>query len=117
MLWQGEEDQVVEIHHVVLPKSGKVQVAKGDFHRLPHKAQKFIAKWIETCTPQSIYICDGSQAEADEITSELVEEGMLTNLPKLQNCYLARTDPEDVARVESKTWVCTEGNRIAISRT
>lgn len=107
-MWRNEDGQVFEVHNVVLPKAGAVPVAKGEFHRLPLKVQKFIAKWIETCTPRCLYICDGSDGEAEEITAKLIERGLLTKLHKLENCYLARTDPEDVARVESKTWVCTE---------
>ena len=37
----------------------------------------------------------------------MVKKGILTPLPKYKNCFLARTDPKDVARVESKTVIST----------
>lgn len=42
------------------------------------------------------------------------EQGTIKNLPKYENCWLARTNPEDVARVESKTFICTERREQAI---
>lgn len=69
--------------------------------------QRFIAEKAELCRPRGIYICDGTQHEADEITAKLVERGMLTPLDAYENNYLCRTDPKDVARVESKTWIVT----------
>lgn len=105
----GQEDtQFYEVHNIVVQHIGPIPIAKGDFHKLPMKVQKFIAKWVDICAPRALYICDGSQAEADEITHKLLERGVLTTLPKYENCYLCRTDPADVARVESKTWICTE---------
>ncbi|CAG0924437.1 unnamed protein product, partial [Notodromas monacha] len=44
----------------------------------------------------------------------MVERGMLEKLPKYENCYLATTDPLDVARVESKTFICTPNKRDTI---
>ena len=38
----------------------------------------------------------------------MVHQGVLTPLPKYQNCYLARTDPKDVARTESRTVISTK---------
>jgi phosphoenolpyruvate carboxykinase (GTP) len=57
------------------------------------------------CTPKAIYICDGSAAETEELTEKLVDRGLLVPLPKMENCYACRTDPADVARVESKTFI------------
>jgi phosphoenolpyruvate carboxykinase (GTP) len=110
-MWRNENDQALpqEIHHIVLPKTGTVPVTQGDFGRLPPKVQQFIAKWVETCTPASVHICDGSELEGEEITKKALKRGLLKKLDKLDNSYLARTDPGDVARVESKTFVCTEG--------
>ena len=105
----GKEDtQFYEVHNIVVQHIGVIPIAKGDFHKLPSKAQKFIAKWVDICAPRALYICDGSKAESDEIIHKLVERGVLTELPKYENCFLCRTDPADVARVESKTWICTD---------
>lgn len=44
----------------------------------------------------------------------LIDAGTLMRLPKYQNCFLARTNPADVARVESKTFICTERREQAV---
>jgi len=62
---------------------------------------------VNLLCPTGIYICDGSDDEAQELTDKLVDRGMLVKLDKLDNCYLCRTDPADVARVESKTFIVT----------
>lgn len=62
---------------------------------------------VNLCQPKGIYLCDGSEEEAEELTDKLVTRGTLVKLDKLQDCYLCRTDPADVARVESKTFICT----------
>ena len=41
-------------------------------------------------------------------------EGLVKRIPKLDNCWLAKTDPKDVARVESKTVICTENENETI---
>lgn len=46
-----EENLFYEVHEIVVQKLGHVPIAKGDFHYLPKKAQKFIAKWVSTCIP------------------------------------------------------------------
>ncbi|KAK6981950.1 hypothetical protein BgiMline_017300 [Biomphalaria glabrata] len=102
-----EEDLVYEVHEIVVQKVGKVPVAKGDFSHLPKKVKIFLAHCVQLCGPRGIYICDGSQEEADEIIHKLLERGTLTRLTKYPNSYLCRTDPDDVARVESKTFIVT----------
>lgn len=59
-------------------------------------------------------ICDGSDSEYSTLIRLLQEQGTLTALPKYENCWLARTNPADVARVESKTFICTEQKADAI---
>ncbi|KAL5022407.1 hypothetical protein ScPMuIL_001562 [Solemya velum] len=102
------DDEVIEVHEIVVKRLGPVPIIKGDFHYLPKKAKKFIAKWVSIMKPRCLYLCDGSQSEADEIIQKLTERGTLTKLPKYENCYLCRTDPADVARVESKTWIVSQ---------
>ena len=44
----------------------------------------------------------------------MIENGMLKKLEKMENCFLAKTDPKDVARVESRTFICTENREDSI---
>ncbi|ULT98866.1 hypothetical protein L3Y34_000307 [Caenorhabditis briggsae] len=67
--------------------------------------------------PAGIYICDGSQKEYDDIVDKLVERGVLTPLKAYENNYLCRTDPRDVARVESKTWMVTKDKYDSVCHT
>lgn len=105
-----------EVHEVVVPHLGHVPIAKGDFNRLPIKVQKFIAFYVDYLTPRGIYICDGSEEEAHEIIQKLLERGTLEKLEKLENCFICRTDPADVARVESKTFIVTKEKHDTIPR-
>lgn len=100
---------IQEVDDVELPDVGLVQVnvVNGDFQALPAKAQQFIARYVNIMQPTGIYICDGSDEEAKEITEKLVDRGTLVKLDKMDNCYLCWTDPADVARVESKTFIVT----------
>ena len=52
--------------------------------------------------------------EQKRIIQTLIDQNLVKPIPKLENCYLAKTDPKDVARVESKTVICTENERETI---
>jgi phosphoenolpyruvate carboxykinase (GTP) len=85
-----------------------VPVIKGDWEALPTRVRRYISENVRLCRPKGVYICDGSEEEAEEITEKMVNRGLLTKLDKYENCYLCRTDPADVARVEGKTFIVTE---------
>jgi len=65
---------------------------------------------ISLCEPADVHWCDGSQNEADGLFAAMVEKGMCVKLneQKRPNSYLFRSDPNDVARVESKTFICSQ---------
>jgi phosphoenolpyruvate carboxykinase (GTP) len=81
-----------------------------------HQALNAWVKQIAGLTkPSAIRWCDGSDAEWDELSSELIAGGTLVRLDetKRPNSFYARSDPRDVARVESRTFICSENEKDA----
>lgn len=97
--------------------SQNISVLNGNFESLPSKVQKFIAEKTELCQPDSLHICDGSEEEKKQLADLLLQNGMAQKLDKMDNCYAVRTNPADVARVESKTLICTENKYDTVPHT
>ncbi|MEI7715206.1 MAG: phosphoenolpyruvate carboxykinase (GTP) [Mycobacterium sp.] len=79
----------------------------------PTKHQGLLA-WVrevaELTTPDNVVFADGSDEEWQRLTAQLVEAGTFAPLKaeKYPNSFLALSDPSDVARVESRTYICSE---------
>ena len=74
---------------------------------------KELSEWVnsvaESCKPDSVYWCDGSQDENDRLCELMVSKGTFIRLNEVKrpNSFLCRSDPRDIARVESRTFICS----------
>lgn len=87
-------------------------MVKNDLERWT--SNKRLREWIQEsitlCQPSSVHLCDGSQEEYDLLCRMMVEKGMSIplNPAKRPNSFLCRSTPDDVARVEDRTFICSE---------
>ena len=79
-----------------------------------HSRLQALNSWVDAVAartqPDNIVWCDGSDAEYDRLVAEMTDDGTLLplNQERYPGCYLHRSDPDDVARVEHLTFVCTQ---------
>ena len=87
-------------------------------HPAPTRHAKLVA-WVEEIArltkPERVHWCDGSEAEKSAIVADLIDKGTLRALDpvKRPGSYYAASDPRDVARVESRTFICPADPRDA----
>jgi phosphoenolpyruvate carboxykinase (GTP) len=74
------------------------------------KLLEFVETYRQLCQPDDVVWCDGTAEEYDRLCNLLVEGGTFQSLSeaKRPNSYLALSDPGDVARVEDRTFICSE---------
>ncbi|MET8429972.1 phosphoenolpyruvate carboxykinase, partial [Nocardia sp. NPDC004860] len=68
----------------------------------------WVAEIAELTAPERIVYCDGSRGEWDRLTAELVANGTFVPLSAKPNSFWCVSDPDDVARVEDRTFICSE---------
>ena len=79
----------------------------------PLTTNKHLIRWVEKmvdlCQPAAVHWVDGSQAEYDFLCQQLVESNTFIKLNEelWPGCFLARSSPNDVARVEDRTFICS----------
>lgn len=74
------------------------------------KIEKWVNDWAELCQPDAIHYCDGSEEENSRLLEMSVKSGAAVRLDdsKRPNSYYFQSDPSDVARVENRTYICSE---------
>ncbi len=74
------------------------------------KLQAWVQEWTEIFEPDAVEWCDGSEEEWDRLTTQLVDGGTFERLDDSThpNSFLCQSDPADVARVEDRTFICSE---------
>lgn len=74
------------------------------------KLKDWVQECADLCKPDKVYWCNGSQEEYDMLMQEMIKEGTMMKLNEktYPNCFLHYSNPNDVARVEHLTFICTK---------
>ena len=77
--------------------------------KISKKLQEWVDECAKLCKPDNVIWCDGSKQQLDELANELIKKGTFQKLndSKRPNSYYAKSDPNDVARVEDRTFICS----------
>ncbi|KAF1744764.1 hypothetical protein MXB_4783, partial [Myxobolus squamalis] len=92
-----------------------MNIVYGKLDGFSNSAKNFINDWYSLVTPDNLHICDGTQEEKKMLIAKLLENNTLVKLNKYYECYLARTNPLDVARVANKTFMCTSNKKSSMT--
>ncbi|HOE07623.1 MAG TPA: phosphoenolpyruvate carboxykinase (GTP) [Treponemataceae bacterium] len=77
------------------------------------KVKAWVEEVAKLCQPDSVHVCDGSQAEYDKLMKGMIDSGLATPLKKRPNSVLFRSQPSDVARVENRTYIASKTKEAA----
>ena len=69
--------------------------------------RKWVTEMVDLCKPDNVYWCDGSDAEFAGLVETMLDAGTIVPVPARPGSYLARSHPDDVARVEDRTFICS----------
>ena len=84
-----------------------------------HTNNTKLLAWVnevtQLCRPERVYWCDGSRPSTTGSAQEMVDSGTIIklNAAKRPDCFLARSDPSDVARIEDRTFICSHSKEDA----